>query len=306
MYTVKLVKLSAPTTVINSATFITSIAAANVTTLKIVNANVATGVNNTSFVVSAEYNTTAAQLLAALEPTQAGATLKVLSATGGYEVAGTVKVTNTMVVEVTAKDTTTKKEYTLTVKAGNVTGLTVIDANVASLTSTTLTVDEGTTVAQLLAAIKLDDNKATVKALSKAVSGVTLAGTSVLTDGTTPASSDANILRVTAQDGTTDDYTIAITAVVKSDNTSLKSLDLNKATVVNTALSESITVVDTDNIKTVAQLLAVIKTVDSKATVKVLGATAGSEVPATYEFVAGTTVVAVTAEDGTVVEYTIN
>ncbi|GLI20066.1 hypothetical protein TSYNTROPHJE_18790 [Tepidanaerobacter syntrophicus] len=307
LYTLKLIKLSAPETIIDKITFITNFPAQNITTIKTVNTNVAIKVDNTTHKIDVEYNTTAAQLLAALEPTQAGATLKVLSAaTGGYEVAGTVKVTNTMVVEVTAKDGTTKQNYTLAVKPGNDTGLTVIDANVVSLSGTTLTVDEGTTVAQLLAAIRLSDNKATVKALSKATGGTELAGSAVLTDGTTPAGPDANILRVTAQDGTHLDYTISITPIVKSSDTSLKSLDLNKAIVNNTAGSEAITIVDTDNIKTAADLLTVIKAVDAKATVKVLGATGGLEVPGTYTIVPGTTVVEVTAEDGTVVEYSIN
>ena len=143
-----------------------------------------------------------------------------------------------------------------------------------------------------------------VKVLSKAIGGIELLAANVLTDGTTTASSDANIIRVTPQDGTTPakDYTITITPVTQSSVKTIKSTDLNKTTTAGTI----ITIVDTVNVKTAADLLAFIQTIDANATIKVLGATAGSEVPATHTIVTGTTVVKVTAQDGSTQEYTIN
>lgn len=209
-----------------------------------------------------------------------------------------------MVLEVTAKDGTTKVEYAITAKTGAVDTLKVIDANLASLSGTVLTVDQGTTASQLLAAVEADDNKATVKVLSKAIGGTGLVGTDVLTDGTTPASSDANIIRVTPQDGITPskDYTISITPVTQSSDKTIKSLDLNKVTTSGSV----ITIVDTVNVKTAADLISLIETTDANATIKVLGATGGAEVPATHIIVTGNTVVKVIAQDGTNQEYTIN
>jgi hypothetical protein len=310
MYTVKLVKLSAPTTVISSATFITNIAAQNITTLKVVDANVVSKLVNpttsapTTRTIDVAYNTTAAQLLAAIEPTQEGATLKVLGAAGGLTVPSATKLATGMVVEVTAKDTTTVAEYVITVKAGNVTTLKVVDAyvvtklvNTANLEEVTVAYD--TTVAQLLASIAPVDAKATVKVLTAA--GAAEAAKTAKVTATM-------VVEVTAQDDTTSvEYDIVVEpAPTKSTDTTLKSLDLNKVTVDNTTGSQAITIVDTDNIKTVADLLAVIKTVDTKATIKVLASTGGYEVAGTEELVAGM-VVKVIAEDTTVsVEYAIN
>ncbi len=307
-YTLKLVKLSEAATVIDQITFITNYPAQTVTTLKVIDANIATKLVNTlgSEAIEVEYQSTVAGLLSAVETIDSGATVKVLSATGstGYEVAGTVKAIAPMILEVTSKDGTTKVEYAITAKSGAVDTLKVIDANVVSLSGTVLTVNQGTTATQILAATKADDNKATVKVLSKAIGGIELLAANVLTDGTTTASSDANIIRVTPQDGTTPakDYTITITPVTQSSVKTIKSTDLNKTTTAGTI----ITIVDTVNVKTAADLLAFIQTIDANATIKVLGATAGSEVPATHTIVTGTTVVKVTAQDGSTQEYTIN
>lgn len=307
-YTLKLVKRSAPTIILDETTFITNHTAQNITTLKVVDSNIVTDLVNTSLseAIEVEYESTVADLLSAIETIDSGATIKVFSATGAnkYEVAGTVKAKSPMIVEVTAKNGTTKVEYPITAKSGAVNTLKVIDANVASKSGTVITVDQGTTVSQLLAAVKADDNKATVEVLSKASGGSELAETDVLTDGTTPSSSDANIIRVTPQDGTAAlDYTITITPVTQSSDTTIKSLDLNKVTTSGTV----ITIVDTVNVKTATDLLAAIETVDANATVKVLGTTGGSEVVGSHIIATGTTVVEVTAQNGTTTqEYTIN
>ena len=308
-YTLKLVKLSDAGTILDQTTFITNYPTQNLTTLKVVNSNRVTKLDNTSSprTLEVEYNSTVSDLLSAIETTDSAATVKVLSkaaGSGGYEVAGSVKASNPMVVEVTAKDGTTKTEYNISTKTGLVNTVKITDANIASKTSSTITVDQGTKVSQLLSAIETDDSKATIKVLSKATGGTELSSNDVLTDGTTPSSSDANIIRVTPQDssGSTKDYTIIITPVTQSSVTTIKSTNLNKVT----TTGNSVTIVDTVNVKTAADLLAEIETIDSNATIEVLGSNPGTLVPGSHVIVPGTTVLRVTAQDNTAAIYTIN
>lgn len=175
------------------------------TTLKIVDDKVVASLNNTAKTIKVEYNKTVKELKAALATVDSKASFKVLTGVNGVEVAETGKVTGTMVVEVTGKDGKAKANYTVTVNTGTVTGIIVTDKNVVSLSTTTLTVDEGTTVAQLLAAIKADDAKATIKVVTSSSDDTEVKGSTALVA--------TNQVVVTAQDGTTkQSYTIAITA----------------------------------------------------------------------------------------------
>lgn len=268
------------------------------TTLVVKDADVVLALNNTTKTIKVEYNTTVGELKAAIATNDANASFKVLLS--GVEVADTVVVPTTgMTVKVTGKDGTTTATYTVTANPGTATGITITDRNIAQLSGTTIYLNKANvTAGQLLAVIKTDDPKATVKAVDS--SSVELAANHVLVLG--------DKIVVTAQDGTTSaTYTLNFTNVPSPNSgTNIKSKDLNVATVSGT----KVIFADTFNLasKTAAEILAYVEpatAADAGATMKVLASTGGVEVAPNATFRPGM-VIEVTAENGTATaNYTI-
>jgi len=214
----------------------------------------------------------------------ASATAEILTGAGGTAVTNqaTTDVTATMVIRVTAQDLTTA-EYTITMGSS----AKIITATaVGTLTAGNITtVPAGTKVSDLKSGLTVSAS-ATEEILTGA------GGTAVTNQATTDVTATM-VIRVTAQDLTTAEYTITMGSSAK----------IITATAVGTLTAGNITTVPAG---TKVSALKSGLTVSASATAEILTGAGGTAVTnqATTD-VTATMVIRVTAQDLTTVEYTI-
>ncbi|WP_186786209.1 cadherin-like beta sandwich domain-containing protein [Paenibacillus agilis] len=216
---------------------------------------------------------------------------------------------NTIAVEVTAQDGTTKKTYTVTVTRAvplssnadlSNLALSVVALNPVFVSGTTsYTANVANHVTELDVTADVADNKASLTVNgSTAVSGG--AARVALNVGPNPIT-----VVVTAEDGTTKTYTVTITRA-KSNNAELSDLMLSAGTL-NPVFTPGTTSYTVSVANSEAGLDVTPTLADSKATVTVNGAAtvSGSTSRVPLNVGPNTITIVVTAEDGTSKTYTV-
>ncbi|MCC0711126.1 hypothetical protein IC217_08810, partial [Clostridioides sp. ES-W-0017-02] len=228
--------------------------------------------------------TKVSELKNAITPSS-GASVEILDATGGSAVENqsTTKVTSTMVIEITAEDGTTKKEYKIELAASS--------ANDIESTSVGTLDEANKKVTGVPVLTKVSELKNAITPSSGAsVEILDATGGSAVENQSTTKVTSTMVIEITAEDGTTKkEYKIELAASSANDieSTSIGTLDEANKKVTDIPVATK-----------VSELKNAI-TPSSGASVEILDATGGSAVTNQDDTVSTTMVIEITAEDGT-------